>query len=90
MRISEEKISHISNILKESVWKDDLVEYSDERKILNLTKKILTDYCKIDEEIDQIVRKKLQSYSRDIGEGSREWDVLYQKHFNEEIKKRWR
>lgn len=44
----------------------------------------------MDDEVDQIVRKKLASYGRNMPEGSREWDVMYKKHFTEEMKKRWR
>jgi hypothetical protein len=34
------------------------------------------------------VRSRLQSYSRQIPEGSQEWDVLYQKTYEEELRKR--
>ena len=44
----------------------------------------------MDDEIDAIVRKKLESYSRKIVEKSPEWDVLYQKFFKEELKKKRR
>jgi hypothetical protein len=33
------------------------------------------------------VRAKLASYSRGIVEGSSEWDVLYRKTFEEEMRK---
>jgi len=35
-----------------------------------------------------VVRQKLNSYSRPIPEGSREWDVMYQKFYDEEFDKR--
>jgi hypothetical protein len=38
-------------------------------------------------EIDQKVKAKLASYSRGIVEGSAEWDVLYRKTFEEEVRK---
>jgi hypothetical protein len=34
------------------------------------------------------VRRTLASYSRKIVEGSREWDVMYQKLYDEEFAKR--
>jgi hypothetical protein len=90
VRLSADQVSHISNLLVHGAGKEGLVQYSDLSRILKLTKETLTHYVKMDEEIDAVVRKKIASYSRGIPEGSREWDVLYRKHFDEEMKKRWR
>ncbi|MDC4227246.1 MAG: DUF507 family protein [Candidatus Manganitrophus sp.] len=51
-------------------------------------KRTLLSELKLDGQIDELVRQKLASYSRRIVEGSPEWDILYQKTFNEEMKKR--
>ena len=40
-----------------------------------------------EEGIDRKVRAKLSSYSRGIVEGSSEWEVLYRKTFQEELRK---
>jgi hypothetical protein len=40
-----------------------------------------------EEEIDRKVKAKLASYSRGIVEGSAEWEVLYRKTFEEEVRK---
>jgi hypothetical protein len=40
--------------------------------------------------IDESVRRKLQSYSKKIHEGSSEWEILYQKFFEEEAAKKGR
>jgi len=42
----------------------------------------------LEAEIDKKVRTKLASYSRQIVEGSPEWDVMYRKTAEEEQKKR--
>ena len=39
-------------------------------------------------EIEQEVRARLKSYSRQIPEGSQEWDVLYQKTYEEVLRKK--
>jgi hypothetical protein len=40
--------------------------------------------------IDEIVRKKLSSYSQSKVPGSREWEILYHKFYKEELaKKKW-
>src|SRR5207247_4996615 len=50
----------------------------------------LTDESKLEDSIDGEVRKILGSYSRPMPEGSREWEVLYQKTREEVFRKRFR
>jgi hypothetical protein len=90
VRLSEDKISHISHLLTEGPAREGWIETPDQARLLKATKRVLTHYCHLDEEVEVVVRKKLASYGRGIPEGSREWDVLYRKHFLEEMKKRWR
>lgn len=89
MRISEDKVSHLAHLMKETIVSQNLGTIPDVNKFLNKTKDVLASYARLDEEVDTFVRKKLASYSKSIMEGSREWDVLYLKHFTEEMKKRW-
>ena len=49
---------------------------------------VLLKELQAEEVVDQEVRRILQSYKRKIAEGSREWDVMYQKTYEEQIKKR--
>ena len=37
--------------------------------------------------IDVAARQKIESQKRTILEGSQEWDILYRKYYNEEVKK---
>ena len=37
--------------------------------------------------IDSAARQKIESQRRTILEGSQEWDILYRKYYNEEVKK---
>lgn len=90
MRLNEDKISHISHLLTEGASGQGLIKTEDQARLLKTTKQVLAHYCRLDEEVDAVVRKKLGSYGRKIPEGSREWDLLYRKHFGEEMKKRWR
>jgi hypothetical protein len=68
--------------------KDDNFEiFAEENDIRLHIQKIITQELKIDEEIDQKVHKKLESYSRPIIEGTNEWDILYKKMYDEELNK---
>ena len=89
MMLSEDKISHLSHVLLKGLIQQGLVELvEDEGTIRREIKRTIISELKVGEEIDQIVRKKLQSFSKKLIEGSPEWEVLYKKFFREEeIKK---
>ncbi len=89
MMLSEDKISHLSHVLLRDLIKQELVEtVEDEGAIRREIKRTIMSELKIGEEIDQVVRKKLQSFTKKLIEGSPEWEVLYKKFFREEeIKK---
>ena len=42
----------------------------------------------LDDEIDEEVRRTLSSYSSRLLEGSREWEILYWKHYEQESNRR--
>jgi hypothetical protein len=89
MMLSEDKISHLSHVLLRDLIKEGLVEtVEEEGAIRREIKRTIIAELKIGEEIDQVVRKKLQSFTKKLIEGSPEWEVLYKKFFREEeIKK---
>jgi hypothetical protein len=89
MRLSRGKINHLSHILIKALEEDPTVELLKDSNSIRLDiVRIITNELKFEEEIDEIVRRKLSSYSRRILEGSQEWDVLYQKMYEEEMVRR--
>ena len=52
--------------------------------------RVLEDETKLEESIDQEVRKTLGSYSRRVPEGSAEWELLYRKTRDEVQRRRFR
>jgi hypothetical protein len=90
MLISEDRISNLSHKIFDKLWRDDLVDFTDETKALSTIKSSIHLYFSVTDEIDEIVRKKLASYSQAKVPGSREWEILYQKFYKEELaKKKW-
>mgnify|MGYP001616659071 FL=1 len=92
MKLSEDRISHISHLVADGLWKDELIDYDEdeEHKVVDEIKRGIVNYLKVEDEVDTLVRNKISSYSRNIPVGSREWDVLYQKFHKEEMQKRHR
>ena len=90
MQISEDRISHLSHKIVEKLWRDDLADFPDEARALGAIKSAITAYFSISEEVDQAVRNKLASYAQAKVPGSRDWEILYQKFYREEMAKRKR
>ncbi len=88
MILSEDRLSHLAHLLQDSIWKDDLVDFSDDDQVLREIKRILNRFFSSAEEIDSIVRQKLYTQGRRVVEGSQDWDILYRKYFEEELSKR--
>jgi hypothetical protein len=87
--LSDEKISHMSHLLLRQLKERGIVRLlAEESRIRKQIKRSIVEELKLGEEIDEAVRRKLQSYSKKIVEGSPEWEVLYKRFFQEEEKKR--
>jgi hypothetical protein len=86
--LSEDKTSHLSHVILQAVKKHPAVTVKgDDGKVLKEIKRVLAAELAQEEAIDRKVRAKLASYSRGIVEGSAEWEVLYRKTFEEELRK---
>ncbi|MCG2721136.1 MAG: DUF507 family protein [Thermodesulfovibrionales bacterium] len=87
--LSDDKISHLAHILLRGLMERKLVQVEeDEGKVRTEIKRAIVSELKVGEVIDAVVRKKLQSFSKKMVEGSPEWEILYKKFYREEeIKK---
>jgi len=89
MLLSEDKLSHLSHVILDSIKASKLVRLrGDEVLALREIKRALAEEVGQEEEIDRHVRARLASYSRPLFEGSAEWDTLYRKAFEEEARRR--
>lgn len=86
-RLSENRISHLAHLIIDGLWKEDLADFSNEARALAETKVVLGEFFNLEERVEETVRQKIQSLSRPIPPGSREWDILYRKYLQEELKK---
>lgn len=84
MQFSEDRISHLSHEIMERLWRDDLADVTDESRALARIKQTLNSFFLVADEIDEAVRAKL----RNRAQGSRDWEVLYQKFYQEELVRR--
>lgn len=89
--LSDDKVNHLAHVILKCLKGSSQVQiHGDEAKALRTIKRVLASELEQEAAIDQAVRKRLASYSRPIVEGSQEWDVLYRKGVEEELKKQIR
>ena len=88
MRISREKINKLAHAVSDALAGMDEVEFIEDRNAIRLEAKRLLEALMAQEaRIDAAARQKIESQRRTILEGSQEWDILYRKYYNEEVKK---
>ena len=89
MRLSEDRISHLSHLIQDMLIRNRNVDILlTEERVLREIKRTIADELKFEDEADEAARRTIQSLSRKVPEGSREWDVLYRKYVEEEMNRR--
>ncbi len=88
MRISREKINKLAHAAADALADTDQVDFIEDRNTIRLEVRRLLELLMAQEaKIDAAARQKIESQRRTILEGSQEWDILYRKYYNEEVKK---
>ena len=89
MRLSEDRISHISHLVLNALVQDRHVNALQvEERLLREIKRTINAELQFEDEADTAARRTIQSLSRRVPEGSPEWDVLYRKYMDEEMRRR--
>lgn len=86
-RVSEGRVSYLSHLILDTLREGDLATIERETLALAETKRVLHELFSYEDRLDETVRKKIESLSRQVLPGSREWDILYRKYLEEEVKK---
>jgi hypothetical protein len=87
-RLSREKINYLSRQVLNVLEKNDEVEFMDDpNEIRLIIVRTIEDEMKLYEALDKKAIDKIQSQKKAIEEGSREWEILYRKYYNDELAK---
>lgn len=86
-RLSDDRISHLAHLVIDGLRNAQLAQFPNEGRALTVTKQELREFFQRDDPLDAAVRRKIASLSRHVPPGSREWDILYRKYFEEESRK---
>jgi hypothetical protein len=88
MRLSREKINKLAHAVSDTLAEMDNVDFVEDRNSIRLeVRRVLEILMAQEARIDAAARQKIESQRRTILEGSQEWDILYRKYYNEEVKK---
>jgi hypothetical protein len=87
-RLSREKINYLARQVLNVLEKNDQVEFMDDPNEIRLViVRTIEDEMKLYESLDKKAIDKIQSQKKAIEEGSREWEILYRKYYNDELAK---
>jgi hypothetical protein len=88
MRISRDKLNKLAHTIADTLAEIDEVEFMEDRNTIRQeARKALETLLTQEMKIDAAARQKILSQRKIIPEGSQEWDILYRKYYNDEVKK---
>jgi uncharacterized protein len=88
VRLSRDKVNKLAHAVADALTELDQVEFIEDPNTIRMeARRILEELLKDEEKLDLAARQKIESQRRTITEGTQEWDILYRKYYNEEVKK---
>ena len=87
MRLTRDKVQLLSHQVTDKLASIDEIDFIEDRNTIRLAViDILMNWLKKEEEVDKAARQKVESQKRVIPEGSAEWDILYRKYYEDEMR----
>jgi hypothetical protein len=88
MRINRDKLNKLAHMVADTLAEIDQVGFLEDRNTIRQEARkelelLLTEEAKI----DMMARQKIANQRKIILEGSQEWDILYRKYYNDEVRK---
>jgi hypothetical protein len=88
VRVSRDKVNKVAHVVSDALAELDAVDFVEDRNSIRLeVRRLLEELLNQEAKIDAAARQKIETQKRTILEGSQEWDILYRKYYNEEVKK---
>jgi hypothetical protein len=88
VRISRDKLNKLAHTVADTLADIQEVDFLEDRNTIRQeARKALEKLLMEETKIDAAARMKISSQRKIITEGSQEWDILYRKYYNDEVKK---
>ena len=88
MRINRDKLNKLAHTVADALAELDAVGFLEERNTIRQeSRKALEALLEEEGRIDTAARLKIANQRKIILEGSQEWEILYRKYYNDEVRK---
>ncbi len=88
MRISRDKLNKLAHTVADTLAEVPECDFLEDRNTIRQeARKALEKLLMEEMKLDAGARQKIASQRKIIVEGSQEWDILYRKYYNDEVKK---
>jgi hypothetical protein len=88
MRINRDKLNKLAHTVADTLADIDQVGFLEDRNTIRQeARKALETLLTEEARIDQAARLKIANQRKIILEGSQEWEILYRKYYNDEVRK---
>jgi hypothetical protein len=84
---SDSRSNNLAHKILDDLYEGDLIRYDDENRVKNLIGKAILEYGRRQEDLENRVHEKLKSYKRNVVRGTEEYDILFAKYYEEELRK---
>jgi hypothetical protein len=88
VRISRDKLNKLAHTVADTLAEVPECDFLEDRNTIRQeARKALEKLLMEEMKLDAGARQKIASQRKIIVEGSQEWDILYRKYYNDEVKK---
>ena len=88
MRINRDKLNKLAHTVADTLAEIDEVGFLEDRNTISQeARKALETLLDEEGRIDTAARLKIANQRKIIMEGSQEWEILYRKYYNDEVRK---
>ena len=85
----EDRYNEVAHKILETCWKSDLIEYNvTENRVKNVVYTAIETYVATFQAIEDDVAERISNYKRTLVPGSEEYDLIFEKLYEEELRRR--
>ena len=88
MKLSEDRILYLARESLNRIRSEGLGDIDNFATALRQARELVAEFVEKGDAVDALVRRKIASLRRGVVEGSAEWNILYRRYREEELRKK--
>ena len=88
MKLSEDRILYLARESLSRIRSEGLADIDNFAIALRQARELIAEFAEKGDAVDAIVRRKIASLRRGVIEGGAEWNILYRRYREEELRKK--